>query len=55
VSVSCAGPAIALCTSGSVELDGRVLARGESVFVTADDSVSTVTGDGTVFIATTGR
>jgi len=55
LSVSCAGPAIALCTSGSVELDGHVLERGESVFVTADDSVSTVTGDGTVFIATTGR
>ena len=48
------GPAIALCTAGSVELDGHPLARGESVFVTADDSISSVTGTGTVFIATAG-
>jgi len=54
LSVSCAGPAIALCTSGSVELNGHALARGESVFVTADDAITSVGGAGTVFIATAG-
>ena len=53
--VSAAGPAIALCTSGAVELDGHALARGESVFVTEGDEITTVSGSGTVFIATAGR
>ena len=52
--VDAPGPAIALCTSGAVELNGHALARGEAVFVTADDAITTVAGDGTVFIATAG-
>ncbi len=47
------GPAIALCTSGAVTLNGFELARGESVYV-ADESSLGVTGDGMVFVASTG-
>ncbi|WP_431279774.1 mannose-6-phosphate isomerase, class I [Leifsonia poae] len=50
------GAAIALCTAGRVSLAGAAgsidLARGESVFVTPDEGALTVTGDGTVFVAT---
>jgi mannose-6-phosphate isomerase len=54
VTISAAGPAIALCTAGSVHLNDYELPRGTAVFVTADDSITTVSGDGTVFIATAG-
>jgi mannose-6-phosphate isomerase len=50
------GPAIALCTEGAVTLAGRSgqveLERGESVFVTPDETRLTLSGAGTVFIAT---
>jgi len=50
------GPAIALCTGGTVTLTGASgqveLERGESVFVTPDEVQLTLTGAGTVFIAT---
>jgi mannose-6-phosphate isomerase len=52
------GPAIAICTRGSVTLgdaaaSGYEFGRGESVYVT-DESSLTVSGDGLVFIASTG-
>lgn len=50
------GAAIAICTSGAVELAGKhgasALRRGESVFITPDEDAVTITGDGTVFAAT---
>jgi mannose-6-phosphate isomerase len=50
------GPAIALCTEGAVTLAGRSgqveLERGESVYVTPDETRLALTGAGTVFIAT---
>ena len=54
LAVDAAGPAIALCTSGAVTLDGAPLGRGESVFVPAGARVAAVAGAGTVFIATPG-
>ena len=54
VTIDASGPAIAICTTGDVELNGYALARGTSVFVTADDSIANVTGHGSVFIATAG-
>ncbi|MET0976504.1 MAG: mannose-6-phosphate isomerase, class I [Leifsonia sp.] len=56
-TVPLAGPAIALCTSGSVTLVGSgssvTVARGESVYATPDEDPVTVTGSGTLFLATT--
>jgi mannose-6-phosphate isomerase len=53
------GPAIALCTAGSVSLTGALgsfaLARGEAAYVSADEAQLLVAGAGTVFVATTGR
>ncbi|WP_025155535.1 mannose-6-phosphate isomerase, class I [Leifsonia aquatica] len=50
------GTAIALCTAGAVELVGATgslrLARGEAAVVTADEGTLTVSGDGTLFVAT---
>ncbi|WP_165070387.1 mannose-6-phosphate isomerase, class I [Marisediminicola senii] len=51
------GPAIALCTAGSVRVAGAastILQRGESVYITPDEGAITVTGDGELFLATTG-
>ena len=52
------GPAIALCVRGAAELDGKVgsfeLERGRAAYVTADESPLGLTGDGLVFVATTG-
>lgn len=48
------GPAIALCTEGSVTLSGSPLARGQSVYVTPDEGTVTVSDGGVVFLATTG-
>lgn len=56
--VTLLGPAIALCTAGSVELvagaDSAALARGESLYI-ADVAELRIAGAGTVFVATTGR
>ncbi|MFF2052762.1 mannose-6-phosphate isomerase, class I [Leifsonia sp. NPDC058194] len=53
------GTALALCTSGAVELTGSTgalgLARGEAAVVTADEGPLTVTGAGTLFVATPNR
>lgn len=51
------GPAVAVCTSGSVELSGASsvrLKKGEIVFVTPDEGNLTAAGDGELFLATTG-
>ena len=57
-AVELAGPAIALCVRGTAELDGaasrRALSRGESAYATPDESPLALTGNGLVFIATTG-
>lgn len=45
------GPAILLCTAGTVEADGRVLDRGASAWLSADDGPIEVSGRGTVFRA----
>ena len=49
------GPLIALCTEGSFTLRGGTtgcrLERGEAVFVTADEGAITVTGSGSLFVA----
>jgi mannose-6-phosphate isomerase len=58
-SLPLTGPAIALCTAGSVTLEGELgsfaLERGEAAYVSADEAQLLVTGAGTVFVATTGR
>lgn len=48
------GPAIALCTSGAVTIDGHELERGHAVYV-ADEPSLAVSGDGMLFVASTGR
>lgn len=49
------GPAIALVEMASVRIQGRAnavdLARGESVFVTPDEGLLSITGDGSFWIA----
>ena len=47
------GPAIALCTGGAVSLSGHELERGHALYV-ADEPSLKVTGDGTLFVASTG-
>jgi mannose-6-phosphate isomerase len=55
-SLTLPGAAIALCTAGLIKLAGENgyidLGRGDSVYVTPDEGELTVTGDGTVFVAT---
>ena len=46
------GPAIALCTSGAVTIDGHELERGRALYV-ADEPSLNVRGDGLLFVATT--
>ncbi|PPL20185.1 mannose-6-phosphate isomerase, class I [Microterricola pindariensis] len=56
--VALAGPAIALCTAGRLQLTGAhggaTLERGESCFITPDEGDLRVGGAGTLFIATVG-
>ncbi|MEO6941872.1 MAG: mannose-6-phosphate isomerase, class I [Terrimesophilobacter sp.] len=51
------GPAIALCTSGSMTLRGATstttLSRGDAVYITPDERRVSLSGTGDVFIATT--
>lgn len=51
------GPAIALCVSGAMSLDGATgsaeLSQGQSVFITPTEQAVTVRGDGELFLATT--
>lgn len=52
------GPAIALCTAGSVMLEGEAsvrLERGDAVYITPDETTISVGGGGELFLATTGR
>ena len=57
-SFALTGPAIAICTSGSVSVAGGAstvtVARGSSVYVTPDEGTLRFGGDGTLFLATTG-
>ena len=50
-----AGDSIVLCTAGEFALAGEkdsvTLTRGESVFVTAEESTLTISGDGALFVA----
>jgi mannose-6-phosphate isomerase len=58
-SYSLTGPGIALCTAGSMRIDGAAssasLSRGESVYITPDEGALSFAGDGELFLATTGR
>ena len=45
------GPAILLCTEGTVEAAGRTLERGASAWLAADDGSVELSGRGTVFHA----
>ncbi|WP_370626856.1 hypothetical protein [Cryobacterium sp. PAMC25264] len=55
--VTLTGPAIAICTSGRFLVAGAgssiSLARGESIYITPDESTVTFAGSGEVFLATT--
>ncbi len=55
-TVALPGAAIALCTAGDITVAGAAgdvrLTRGQSVFVTPDEQRLTVTGSGTLFVAT---
>lgn len=57
VRVPLAGPAIALCTEGELQLSGAIgaapLRRGESAYVTPDELAVDISGVGTLFVATT--
>ncbi len=53
VAVPLTGPAIALCTRGSVSLSGHELERGHALYL-ADESLLEVSGDGMLFLASTG-
>jgi mannose-6-phosphate isomerase len=57
-ALAIAGPAIAIATAGSVTLTAAsgatVLTRGESVFLTAGDTITAASGSGTVFVASAG-
>jgi len=54
LSLPLSGPAIVLCTSGEVSLNDHRLERGHAFYV-VDESVLTISGDGMLFIASTGR
>jgi mannose-6-phosphate isomerase len=53
VSLPLSGPAIVLCTSGSVSVSGHALERGRALYA-ADESMLAISGDGMLFIASTG-
>ena len=57
-AIELGGPAIALSVRGDAQLEGAAsrsaLARGEALYITPDESPLGLTGDGLVFIATTG-
>ena len=50
------GPAIALCTAGTVQVAGATasvaLERGQAVYITPEEGLLTFTGDGELFLAT---
>ena len=56
-SCSLSGPAIALCTEGSIHIGGQLAAstvsKGQSVYVTPEESTLTFSGNGVLFVATT--
>jgi mannose-6-phosphate isomerase len=54
VTLPLTGPAIVLCTSGRSTIGGHDLERGHALYV-ADEPELTVSGDGMLFVASTGR
>jgi mannose-6-phosphate isomerase len=54
-----AGPSIALCTDGELTVEGSggkfSLAQGDAVYISADEGELSISGAGTMFLATTGR
>jgi len=54
VTLPLTGPAIVLCTSGEASLNGHELERGHAFYV-ADEPALAISGDGMLFIASTGR
>jgi len=53
VTLQLSGPAIALCSSGQVALSGHRLERGHALYA-ADERQLTISGDGMLFVASTG-
>ena len=53
VALPLTGPAIALCTSGAVTIGSHPLERGHAIYV-ADEPSLAVSGDGMLFVASTG-
>ena len=53
VTLPLTGPAIALCTSGAFAIGGHELERGHALYV-ADEPELAISGDGTLFVASTG-
>jgi mannose-6-phosphate isomerase len=53
ITLPLSGPAIALCTSGAITLGGHRLERGHAFYV-ADEPSLAVSGDGMLFVASTG-
>jgi mannose-6-phosphate isomerase len=50
------GPAIALCTAGSVTIsDALTLTRGQAAYITPDEAQLRFAGVGELFLATTGE
>ncbi|HEY4151805.1 MAG TPA: mannose-6-phosphate isomerase, class I, partial [Pseudolysinimonas sp.] len=53
ITLQLSDPAIALCTSGAVTVDGHELERGHAAYV-ADEPSLAVTGNGLLFVGSTG-
>jgi mannose-6-phosphate isomerase len=53
VALPLTGPAIALCTSGTVTIGGHPLERGHALYL-ADEPSLAISGDGMLFLASTG-
>lgn len=57
VRLTLTGPAIALCTAGSFEIEGGVasatITRGEALYITPEEGALAFAGSGEVFVATT--
>lgn len=56
--ISLDGPAIALCTAGALHVAGQhgavTISRGESFFISPDEAGLSVSGDGSMYVATVG-
>lgn len=57
-TITPSGPSIAICVDGDLELVGEssaFMSRGESNYITPDEGAITISGTGTIFVATTTR